>query len=171
MPEPITLSVIAVSALTGLAGDFLKGVAKKSAAGLKELFKGDESRAILNDAFQEFKVYCFNENSSTEEKILLQVFAEFFTDDRTIREFQLVFAGQSHQVDFNLMEEIFVGICIENKIEIPKFEFFRGRRSDTGCRSPALLRLRGGPIGAQRQSRGNITGAGRRSDTGCLSPA
>jgi hypothetical protein len=125
MPEPITLSVIAVSALTALAGDFLKGVAKKSARGLKELFKGDETRAVLNDAFQEFKAYCFNENSSTEEKILLQVFAEFFTDDRTIREFQLVFAGQSHQVDFNLMEEIFVAICIENKIEIPKFEFFR----------------------------------------------
>jgi hypothetical protein len=46
MPEPITLSVIAVSALTGLAGDFLKGVAKKSAAGLTELFKGDESRTL-----------------------------------------------------------------------------------------------------------------------------
>ncbi len=125
MPGPITLSVVAVGALTALAGDFLNKVAKKSAAGLEKLFKGDESREVLNEAFLEFKDYCFKENNSSEEKILLQVFAEFFSDDRTIREFQLVFAGQSHQVDFNLMEEIFVGLCIDNKIEIPSFEFFR----------------------------------------------
>jgi energy-coupling factor transporter ATP-binding protein EcfA2 len=119
------LSAVVTAALSAVAKDFVKGIVKKTAAGLKDLFKEDESVAILNKAFSDFKESCFKETGDTDEKKLLAAFEAFFRDDRTAIEFALVFDAKSKKVDFNLLEEIFFGYCIEQEIEVPSFEFFQ----------------------------------------------
>ncbi|MCP5108235.1 MAG: hypothetical protein GY950_32920 [bacterium] len=116
----VLLSGVVVNVLAGLAADLLKKIGK----GMEELIKKDETKTILNQAFSDFKENAFKQNGAKDEKILLRAFEEFFTDDRTVGELRLVFGGQSRKVDFNLMEEIFVRICVEKGIEIPTFNFF-----------------------------------------------
>ena len=121
----LILSVSGSGLLTGLAVRFVASVAKKAFPAIRDLFSEDEAKAILAQAFLEFKESSIEGKCAKDEKILLEVFEEFFTDDRTAGEFRLVFDAQGEKVDFNLLEEIFVGICIEKGIEIPAFNFFR----------------------------------------------
>jgi len=123
MPDPV--STLVVSTLTGLAVHFLSMISKKTIKSLKDLFSENELKSILDQAFMEFRESCIKGKGAKEEKILLKVFEEFFTDDRTILEFRQVFEGRSDTVDFNLMNEIFVGICLERGIEIQTFDFFK----------------------------------------------
>ena len=62
---------------------------------IKTLFSEDQLKSILNQAYRDFKESYTKDGSEKEEKILLQVFEEFFADKRIIYEFQLVFAGKS----------------------------------------------------------------------------
>ncbi|MDQ1352955.1 MAG: hypothetical protein QG657_3261 [Acidobacteriota bacterium] len=121
----LILSVSGSGLLTGLAVRFLAFAAKKTVKAIGDLVSEDEAKAVLAQAFLEFKESSVEGKGAKDEKILLEVFTDFFTDDRTVGEFQLVFGAQGEKVDFNLLEEIFVGICIEKGIEIPTFNFFQ----------------------------------------------
>lgn len=121
----LILSVSGSGLLTGLAVRFLAFAAKKTVKAIGDLVSEGEAKAVLAQAFMEFKESSVGGKGAKDEKILLEVFKEFFIDDRTVGEFQLVFDAQGEKVDFNLLEEIFVGICIEKGIEIPAFNFFR----------------------------------------------
>ncbi|NIM15132.1 MAG: NACHT domain-containing protein [Candidatus Aminicenantes bacterium] len=106
--------------LAGLAINFLTAVTKGTVKGLKK----NEMKALLKGAYGEFE-HSLKDKGKTDEETLLQVFEKFFTDNRLTYEFQLIFAGKGNQVDFNVLEEIFVGICIDKKIEIKDFNFFQ----------------------------------------------
>ncbi|MCP5101738.1 MAG: hypothetical protein GY950_00080, partial [bacterium] len=123
MMEPI--SVIIGSTLTGLAVNFLSFVSKKSVDGLRELFSEDQLKSVLNRAFSDFKEDYVTAGGTADEEKLLKVFEDFFKDKRAVGEFQMVFAARRDDVDFNLLEEIFVEICITEDIDIPTFNFFR----------------------------------------------
>ena len=123
MPDPVSTYVL--STLAGLAVHFLSFISKKTIKSIKDLFSENELISILDQAFIEFRENCIKGKGAKEEKILLKVFEDFFTDDRTNLEFQQVFEGHSDTVDFNLVNEIFVGICIEKGIEIQTFDFFK----------------------------------------------
>jgi len=117
------------SLLGGLAVNFLTAVTKGTVKGLKKLFPGDELKLLLNRAYSDFKASYTKEGREKEEKILLQVFEDFFTDKRIIYEFQLVFEGKAGQVDFDVLNEIFVGICMEKSIETSGFNFYQAMSS------------------------------------------
>lgn len=119
MAEPI-LTAVAVGTLATIASDFIKGTAKN----VKFLFKKDEAKIILNKAFQTFQDYCFTENKSKDEHVLLDIFKLFFNNDRTLLQFELVLHGKGHEVDFFLLEEVFASYCIEKGIDILRFDFF-----------------------------------------------
>ncbi|MGE5343213.1 MAG: NACHT domain-containing protein [Candidatus Omnitrophota bacterium] len=115
----------AIGILTKLGASLIVSVGKKTGNAVRELFSEDDAQKILNQAFLEFKESAIIEGlADKDEKILVDVFERFFTDDRTIRELQLVFEAQSQAVDFELLDEIFVRICIDKKIDIPKFNSF-----------------------------------------------
>ncbi|MCU0290112.1 MAG: NACHT domain-containing protein, partial [Acidobacteria bacterium] len=119
------MAELASSILMGLAVRFAACIAKKTGEAFRDLFSEGEAKSILNQAFMEFKEKAILENKNAQdEKVLLEVFEQFFNDDRTIINFQTVFDGQSREVDFNLLDEIFTKICIDKNIEIPKFNFF-----------------------------------------------
>lgn len=112
--------------LTALAGRFVACIAKKTGEAFRDLCSEDDAKAVLAKAFMEFKEKAvFESKGAQDEKVLLAVFEEFFSDDRAIGEFQWVFDAQSEKVDFNLLDEIFVRICIEKNIGIPQFNFFQ----------------------------------------------
>lgn len=104
MPEPL-LSFVVGTALKGLAVDFFK----KIAIGVIGLFKEDEVNSIFNKAFDEFKEKCFQDNSAKDEKKLLHVFQEFFTDDRTIGEFKPALEGQTRVREILPLEILHAG--------------------------------------------------------------
>ena len=93
MPEPLTISAVAVAALTGLAADFLKNIAK----GVKGLFEPNETKTFFNEAFLQFKEDCFRqgEQRTGDEQKLLNVFQEFFSSQRTIKQLELVPEGET----------------------------------------------------------------------------
>jgi len=112
--------------LVKLGATILAGAAKKTIEAIRNMVSDNEAKAIVNRAFMEFRENVLAEGKRTkDEKVLLEVFEEFFTDDRAIREFQFVFDAQSEKVDFDLLEEIFVRICIDKEIDIPTFDFRR----------------------------------------------
>ncbi|MCP5108668.1 MAG: NACHT domain-containing protein, partial [bacterium] len=113
------------SALVGLAVNLLSFITKKTVKGIKDLFSEDELNTLLNGAYSDFKESCVTHKTKKDEKILLAVFDEFFIDDRTVLEFRQVFDARGRDVDFNLLEEIFVGVCIKKQIEIETFNFFQ----------------------------------------------
>ncbi|HLP60097.1 MAG TPA: hypothetical protein VK186_14755, partial [Candidatus Deferrimicrobium sp.] len=120
------LSMATSSFLTKLAVRFVTCFAKKTGEAFRNLFSEDEAKVVLAQAFMEFKESAiFESKGAKDEKVLLEIFEEFLSDDRALREFQWVFDAQSQKLDFNLLEEIFVGICINKNIEIPQFNFFQ----------------------------------------------
>lgn len=84
MQDPI--SAFIVSTLTGVAVNFLSLISKKAVKGLKALFSEDELKSVLNQAFLEFKESYIKEDGSKDEKVLLEVFNEFFSDEKTMSE-------------------------------------------------------------------------------------
>ncbi len=117
------------SLLGGLAVNFLTAVTKGTVKGLKKLFTGDELKTLLNQAYSDFKESYTKEGSNKEEKILVQVFEDFFMDKRIIYEFQLVLQGKAGQVDFDVLHEIFVSNCMDRGIETPDFNFYQAMSS------------------------------------------
>ncbi|MCX6582712.1 MAG: hypothetical protein NT166_21260 [Candidatus Aminicenantes bacterium] len=112
--------------LAKLGATILAGAAKKTFEAIRDLVSEDEAKAVVNGAFMEFRGNVLAEGKGAkDEKALLEVFELFFTDDRVMGEFQLVFDTQSEKVDFDLLEEIFARICIDKEIEIPTFDFRR----------------------------------------------
>ena len=119
-----TLSISASGLLTGLGVRFLAYAGQKTVEAIKDLVSQDETKSILARSFLEFKENVLAGTWGVkDENVLLDVFEKFFTDDRAIGEFRFVFDAQSEKVDFNLLEEIFVQICIDKGIEIPTFDF------------------------------------------------
>ncbi len=110
--------------LIGLAVNFISAVTKKAAKQIKTFFSEEEWHSILDEAFQNFKESCNENEEKKDEENLIKVFLKFFNDTRTINEFRFVFEGKTEQVDFDLMREIFVEICISKKIEARNFLFF-----------------------------------------------
>ena len=72
------------SLLGGLAVNFLTAVTKGTGKGLKKLFPGNELKSLLNQAYTDFKASSAEEGGEKQEKILLRVFEEFFTDNETL---------------------------------------------------------------------------------------
>ena len=91
------------SLLIGITANFLTAVTKNTIKGLRNIFSEDELKSVLNQAFTDFKESCIEDSGKTDAKILLQIFEDFFSDNRTIREFNLIFEKQSENVDFNLL--------------------------------------------------------------------
>ena len=102
MVEPVTAFV--VSTLAGLGVNFLSFISKKSKDSIKKLFSEDELEAVLKQAYEDFKDNCLKSDGTKDEKILLQVFQEFFADKKIAYEFQMVFEGKEDEVDFNQSE-------------------------------------------------------------------
>ncbi|MCP5050787.1 MAG: hypothetical protein GY940_26725 [bacterium] len=112
------------SILAGAATNLLTALTKKTTAGITELLSDDRLKSILEKSYQDFKECYAQQGGNKEEQQLLEVFKEFFSDSRTLKQFQWIFDAQSHRVDFNLLEETFVSICLERDIEVPDFHFF-----------------------------------------------
>ena len=100
-----------------LLADMTKGI-------FKSLFSKDQMKAVLEKAYQQFKT-SVQESGKQQDKTLLPVFEAFFTDDRTRGELKVIFEGQSAQVDFTLLDEIFVQLCSDQGIELGDFNFFQ----------------------------------------------
>jgi hypothetical protein len=124
MPEPVT-TVIAVGALAGMAGNFLTAVSKGAVKNIKSLFSQDELTAVLNAAFGNFKESYIGDGGTKDEKALIEIFDRFFSDERTVMQFQPVFTGTGDTVDFDLLNEVFVTLCIDKGIDIKTFDFFQ----------------------------------------------
>lgn len=115
--------------LIGAAVNLLSFLTKKSKNAIQTHFSKDQLKSVLNQAYSDFKASYTKEGSEKQEKILLQVFEEFFADKRIIYEFQLVFEGKAGQVDFDVLQEIFDDICKQESIETSSFNFYQAMSS------------------------------------------
>ncbi|MDQ1355366.1 MAG: hypothetical protein QG657_5676, partial [Acidobacteriota bacterium] len=113
--------------LAKLGANILAGAAKKIVETVKKFLFKPKAKAVLKRAFQEFKknANALDEGKGTKDKnILLEIFEEFFKDDRVIREFQFISDAQGEKINLELLEKIFAGICSDKGIDSPTFIYF-----------------------------------------------
>ena len=115
------MAVIIDDLLIALSVNFLTNMGTKA---VKNLFSGDELKSVSERAFIDFRESCIESGDKREDDVLLEVFREFFTDDRSVNEFKQVFNARSDRVDVNLLKEIFEDVCAKRGIKIPTFNFF-----------------------------------------------
>ncbi len=114
-----------VKGLPNLALKILASLTKLNDAELRERFTDDELESILSEAYAGIEEsYKRGWGLKSIPLVVPHVFKTFFSDERTTRGLQQIFEGESDRVDFYILEEIFIDICVEKGVDTAGFDFF-----------------------------------------------